>query len=338
MSKAEPQTRESELILCHEANIATLSSIVTGGNIPHAFLFSGQRGIGKSTAAYHFAKMILSVGRPADNPNEKAPVEAADLFGSPPVSTGNNNSEVIIKYVAEKVENRNHQDLFIVENKDEDRKNIPVEDIRDIGKFLSLTPAEGKYRVAIIDAIDDFSIGASNAILKILEEPTKNTVIIIICHSKINLLPTIKSRCMELKFAPLSKKDFILVLSELGYTEEKLEDVYELSSGSPGLALEILEKKVITLLERYKSIINSKTVNISEVITLAKEIKEKDAWKVFGELFLSYYSKIIRSKEISKVSIDSFNKVSDIIYFSEFKNMDIQDSLKYISYYINQNR
>lgn len=336
MTRVAPHSREKELIFCHDNNIQTLTDIIKSGNIPHAFLFSGQKGIGKSTAAYHFAKMLLSIDSGPQEQEAPGDLGEVDLFGSPQVTPPKaKDVEIINNNVAQKVSNRSHMDLFILENNKEDSKNISVDEIRDISRFLSLTPAESKYRVAVIDAIDDFSINASNAILKILEEPTKNTVLIIICHSKINLLPTIKSRCLELKFNTLKKKDFLIVLSDLGYSEKKLEDVYELSYGSPGLAFEILEKNVNELLDKYKKIIANKTVKISDVIALAKEIKDKDAWKIFGDLFLNYYSKVIRSEEITKKSLDKFNEISEIIYFSEVRNMDIQDSLKYITNHIN---
>lgn len=336
MSKSAPHTREKELLHCHADKLETLSNIVCGGNIPHAFLFSGTKGIGKSTAAYNFAKMVLSIGQQETTEQDTNAEAEIDLFGAPTPSPKKEENNVINKHVAEKVASGNHLDLLVLKTK-EDEKSISVDEVRDIGRFLSLTPAEGKYRVAIIDSIDDFTIQASNAILKILEEPTRNTVLIIICHSKLNLLPTIKSRCMELKYTPLSKKDFLLVLSDLGYTEKNLEDVYALSYGSPGLAFEILEKNVNTLLDKYKKIISNKTVNITEITSLAKEIKDKDAWKIFGSLFLNYYSNVIKSNPINKESLDNFDKISNVIYLSEARNMDIQDSLKFITNYIKSN-
>ena len=328
------KSRDKELVLCHESKIEFLSKIISGGKIPHAFLFSGPCGIGKATVAYQFAKMVLSIGVSQKNVVEEVAQEI-DLFGTPapknekPVS-------IIDNLVDDKVRNRAHLDLMVLEMTEESEgKNIGVDEIRNIGKFLSLTPAEGKYRVAVVDSIDDFNSNSSNAILKILEEPTHNTVLIIICHNKINLLPTIKSRCLEIKFTALSKKDFILVMSDLGYENESLEDIYNLSEGSPGLALEIIEKNVLETISRYQKTIKQKTVNISEVISIAKEIKEKDSWKMFSNLFLKNYSNEIRNKkDFTEKDFNKFNELNKIISFSEYRNMDIQDTLKKLTYQI----
>jgi len=188
--------------------------------------------------------------------------------------------------------------------------------------------------VVLIDSIDDFTPQASNAILKILEEPTKNTVLIILCHSKINLLPTIKSRCFEIKFSPLTKKEFLIAMSDLGY-EDNLDNIYEVSSGSPGIALGLLKNSTGELFERYRAVINKNPVNISEVISIAKEIKEKNSWKDFSGLLLSHYKKSLSSgNNLTERSIRKYDKISGIIFSAEMTNMDIQDSLKYITSYI----
>lgn len=335
INSSPKRSRDKELVLCHESKIDFLSKIISGGKIPHAFLFSGPCGIGKATVAYQFAKMVLSVGVSQKNVVEEVAQEI-DLFGAPATPTHNNSVCEIDKAVDEKVRSRTHLDMLVLEMTEESEgKNIGVDEIRNIGKFLSLTPAEGKYRVAIIDSIDDFNSNSSNAILKILEEPTHNTVLIIICHNKINLLPTIKSRCLEIKFTALSKKDFILVMSDLGYENESLEDIYNLSEGSPGLALEMIEKNALETVSKYQKIIKQKTINISEVISIAKEIKEKDSWKIFSNLFLKNYSNEIRTKkDITEKDFNKFNELNKIISFSEYRNMDIQDTLKKLTYQI----
>ncbi len=326
---------KKDLILCHGSKIEFLENIIEGGKIPHAFLFTGAKGIGKSAVANIFAKMLLSIG--STPPKQEEEPDSMDLFGDvlPKVEVKTSRINPI---VSDKVDNGNHLDLYLLNKpQDDDKKNIGIDEVRALGRFLSLTPGESIFRVALIDSIDDFNTNSANALLKILEEPTKNTILIIICHSKAGLLPTIKSRCHEINFKALNKEEFEKSFSKVGH--ENIEDIYELSDGSPGFALEIIDKKVNDTLDKYLNIIKKKIVNISEVTAIAKEIKDKGSWDIFGKLLLKNYSrKIINSG--NDVNIDDLNKYSElnkIIYFSSIRNMDIQDSLKLITYQINNN-
>jgi len=333
MSRSAEKARDEEIIFCHDNSINRLSSFIQSGNIPHAFLFSGTKGIGKSAVADKFAKMILSIGH--KEVRTTAEPEEIDLFGgiSAPIPS-KIPASLINKNISDKISRGNHLDILTLKLDGSDKKNISVDEVRDVAKFLSLTPSDGIYRVVMIDSIDDFTPQASNAILKILEEPTKNTVIIILCHSKINLLPTIKSRCFEIKFSPLTKKDFIITMSDLGY-EDGLDNIYEVSSGSPGIALGLLKNSMGELFERYRAVISKNPVNISEVIAIAKEIKEKNSWGDFSNLLLSHYKKALSSgKGITEKSLHKYDKMSDIVSSTERANMDIQDGLKYITSYI----
>ncbi len=321
MARALQNPREKEELLHHSENLALLEKIVRSGNIHHAFLFSGPKGIGKSTSAYVFARMLLSIGV------EKKDVNEVDLFG---------NSEpagIIDKSVSEKVAKAIHSDIYVLQRKDEDSKNISADEVRDLSKFLSLTPSEAKYRVAIIDAAGDLNITSANALLKNLEEPTKNTVLVIINHNGTTLLPTIRSRCLEIKFSPLSKKDFILLMSDLGHENESLEDIYDACEGSPGTAIEMITSGVYSTLDKFNKIVKAKSPNITEISSLAKEIKDKDSWKIFGNMFLKQYSQKIRSSPDEK-NISRFMEISRLITMSEFQNMDIQDTLKKLLSYL----
>lgn len=331
MAKSEskdisPHAREKEIILCHDDKIKFLKDTLQSGKIPHAFLFSGIKGIGKASVAYYFAKLILSIGM--ENHFDENPGEV-DLFGGEPVKK--NTGFEPNNYVSDKIKKGFHPDMLVLEKTDDDKKNISVDEAREIGKFLSLTPAESPYRVAIIDSIDDFNQSSANAILKILEEPNKNTVLILLCHNKINLLPTIKSRCSEIKFTPLTKKEFILILSELGHENEPLEEIYEMAEGSPGLALDIIKNNINDLVKRYNNILRSDVVEISEIQKISKELKDSESWKIFGNILLrSKINEISKDKNISKEKINKLEEMNRVIFFSEFKNMDIHDTLKEI--------
>ncbi len=314
-------------ISIHQPKISLFEKIISGGNIPHALLFSGLEGLGKKDVAIKFAEMILSIGRTVKAEN-KSEVEF-DLFGAPVNPEPQVNTSSIDPEVTAKIAAGTHMDLYLLEKKDEDKKNIGIDEVRAISRFLSLTPGESKFRVAIIDSIDDFNQNSANAILKILEEPTHNTILILLCHATANILPTIKSRCVEIKFAPLSKNDFLSFFNN----ENDLDDLYKLSGGSPGIAMEIIKTESLESLEKYQRILKEKVININEVISLTKEIKENKSWKIFGNLFLqSYMNDLKNTKDNSKLI--KLSEINKIIYSSDFQNMDIQDTLKDITYHI----
>ena len=111
-----------------------------------------------------------------------------------------------------------HADLKVLERgwaddkKTRMRGEIPVADVREVGGFLSLTPAEGGWRVVIVDAADEMNRSSANAILKVLEEPPRNALLLLLAHSPGRLLPTIRSRCRRLTLRPLADDQVELLL------------------------------------------------------------------------------------------------------------------------------
>src|SRR5207249_3413997 len=101
-----------------------------------------------------------------------------------------------------------HADLLTIERAYDPRRRrlrgeIVVGDTREIAAFLRLTPAEGGWRVVVVDGADEMNRNAANALLKILEEPPRRALLLLVAHSPGKLLPTIRSRCRRLPLAPL---------------------------------------------------------------------------------------------------------------------------------------
>src|SRR5690606_22739828 len=93
---------------------------------------------------------------------------------------------------------------------------ITVDEVRKAGKFLAQTSGTGNWRIVIIDPADDLNRNAANAILKILEEPPKRSLFLVLTHAPGKLLPTIRSRCLPLTLSPLSEQDLAAALDSLG--------------------------------------------------------------------------------------------------------------------------
>lgn len=218
MSELEP--RLSEKLFGHQEALAQMLGDWREGTLAHGWLISGARGTGKATLAYHFARAVLAGEEPEFlTPEHKVFRRVAAL---------------------------SHADLLVVEpkfdeKKDEKAREISVEQARGIGQFLSMTAGESEWRVVIIDAVDELNVAGANAILKILEEPPAQSVVLLISHNPGRLLPTIRSRCRSLRVKALDQKAFNAVLRqglpELGAEQQQM--LWQLSGGSPGVAMEL---------------------------------------------------------------------------------------------------
>jgi DNA polymerase-3 subunit delta' len=121
------------------------------------------------------------------------------------------------------------------------RREIVADDARAVGDFLHLTSSQGGWRVVIVDGADTLNPHAANSLLKILEEPPKNTVFLLASDNPARLLPTIRSRCRTLALKPLPKSVIVELLQRFrpGLSSEDQAALARLSEGSIGRALEL---------------------------------------------------------------------------------------------------
>jgi DNA polymerase III delta prime subunit len=151
----------------------------------------------------------------------------------------------------------NHPDILIIESKkDNIKKEITIEQIRELKNFVKLTPAQAQNKVIIIDAIDQLNINAANAVLKILEEPNQNIYFLLINHNSDIIMATIKSRCHKISLPRLSKKDFFDILNKNNIISEA-ELLYNIFSYKAGQAINFYRNQGLEMLE----IINEFLIN-----------------------------------------------------------------------------
>ena len=224
-----PLPRERAVLVGHGEAEQTLLSAFQSGRLPHAWLIGGPRGIGKATLAYRFARFLLNGGA------------EGGLFGGPTDLSVPAASPVVARVAAQA-----HPDLRVVERTANERTGklrteIVVDDVRDLSSFLRLTPSDGGWRVAIVDAADEMNRNAANALLKVLEEPPDRAILLLVSHAPGRLLPTIRSRCRKLALKPLPADQTDRLLAELqpGLAPEERTALAVLSDGSPGRALEL---------------------------------------------------------------------------------------------------
>jgi len=220
-----PEPRANPLLRGHAGPEATLARAARTGRMHHAWLLAGPQGIGKATLAYRFARRLLA-GLP----------EGDDLALDP--------SHPVFRRVAAGT----HADLLsIARAYDEKRKRlqgeIVVDAVRQISGFLRLTPAEGGWRVVVVDGAEEMNRHAANALLKVLEEPPPRALLLLACSAPGRLLPTIRSRCRRLRLSPLGEADMAdLLPTYLPEMEADARDrLVALAEGSPGRALTLAE-------------------------------------------------------------------------------------------------
>ena len=190
------------------------------------WILGGTRGIGKATAALYLASRLLSV---QDDPLFADTDAGADADA--PIGEAEESVCQLIRAGA-------HPDLKIIRLAEDDtRKNIPVDDIRAMRQFLSMTPSMGAWRVVVVDALDDLNINGANAMLKALEETPKNCMILLISHAPGRVLPTIRSRAQMMRLAPLEPADCHDIITQIDGDEaeaEILDLAVHLAEGAPG--------------------------------------------------------------------------------------------------------
>jgi DNA polymerase-3 subunit delta' len=135
------------------------------------------------------------------------------------------------------------------------KTQIAVEDVRKINGFMSLTPAEGGWRVVVVDGAEEMNAASANALLKILEEPPPRAILLLVCSAPGRLLPTIRSRCRRLRLGPLDDAAMATLLGQYlpGLDVDERGRLVTLAEGSPGRAVMLAEDeglKVALLVDR----------------------------------------------------------------------------------------
>jgi len=199
------------------------SAAIDSGSLHHGWIFAGPEGVGKARFAMLAARRLLAgPGQPDD-------------FAIPP---GDRTQQLI--------DAGSHPDLKVLQRLPRDEKkpeqglarSIRVDQVRELDHFLGVKATYSDRRVVVIDTADDLERpGASNALLKNLEEPPAGTVFLLVSHAPGRLLPTIRSRCRMLRFEPLDDAEMRAALVDAGVASNEIEELIRVGQGSPARAL-----------------------------------------------------------------------------------------------------
>ena len=241
--------KSSPFCLGHDHAEKLFIDLYKKNNLPHAMIFSGLEGIGKTTMAFRLTRFLLKHGKGGG-------AAAAGLFGEDLPQEITSMDVDADDPVFRRIVSGGHADLLHIHRlhdpkKDKQDANLKVETLRRIEPFLRKTSSEGGWRVVVVEDADTMNRNAQNAILKILEEPPANVLIILITHRPGMLIPTIHSRARMVPFLPLNVDIMDDLLHKQGYSvsTEDMETLCALSEGSVGAALKYLENDGLDMLK-----------------------------------------------------------------------------------------
>lgn len=279
-------------VIGHKQILDYFDKVVENDNLSHAYIFSGPEHLGKKLVAEVISAKVLGV----------------------------ENDKLIT-----------HPDYLLVEQDinfktDKLKKNIDVDQIRDVRTFLTQTGFLGGYKIVIIDNAERLNNSSANVILKTLEEPKGKTVLFLITRNYDLLLPTIKSRCQLINFSTVNKE---IIKNNIKYNDEVLiDEMVRLSGGLPGMVqnwIQDLESyneykkeviRFITLfhrpfyekLEKIEDIFGDKEDHIA---AREKLIKRLNIWQSVLRGFVHSNNGLIETKLKLKISDSIILKIID---------------------------
>lgn len=289
----------------HKNSIEQINTALKNNKTPHALLFSGPEGIGKRTVAQALASSLITKSGSIEN------------------------SEEIINLIKA----GNHPDLHFV-YKQEDKKDLSVDIIREVCSKIKLKPYYPSCSVAIIDNAQSMNLSAFNALLMTLEEPCNDSYIILISHQAQRIPETILSRCQNVFFSELNEDEITSILSRKFELDSKASNALlkicpgslanlELREFIHPSTLEVTKGKALsehleTLVAFSKNI--SKEINafiekslinqasIQDAIVLATKLKEQENTKLLWQVINNTFRETLLNKSSTQA-----NKLADLI-------------------------
>jgi DNA polymerase-3 subunit delta' len=235
-----PHPRQTTSLVGHSDGEQLLLDSYRSGRMPHAWLIGGPHGIGKATLAYRLARFVLAHPDPmsAEAVNAKTLAVESD------------------HPAARRIANESHPDVLALERtlneKGKLRQDIAVDDVRRAVPFFGSTAGEGGWRIAVIDAVDELNPSGANALLKILEEPPRRSLLLLVSHAPGRVIPTIRSRTRRLLLRPLAENEVVQAVAAAldRPPDAQIMEAAAAADGSVARALSFLDGPMLALRQK----------------------------------------------------------------------------------------
>ena len=299
-------------ILGHEKPLNTINAYIEGSCFSGGYIFSGPEGIGKKTVAKIIAQKLNCTAQ-----SEKPCGSCSSCL---------------------KIEKLQHPDLHIIES---DASQIKIEDIRNLQREASFRPYEGLMKVFIIDDAHRLNSESANSLLKILEEPPRKSLIILITHKPQNIFKTILSRCKVIRFSPLAItrledvliKDYLIERSAAHFLSFYAE-------GRLGLALRLKDTKIFEEKNKiFDSFMHSAKPLDRNLATQNKE-QLRSYLNILASCFRDIYLLKAGISDKELIHLDRRNDLLKLVHEFSFRQLDsiltvISESVLYLENNIN---
>jgi DNA polymerase-3 subunit delta' len=303
------------MIFGHSEAVEQFRKAWDSRSLHHAWLLAGPRGVGKAHFARAAARRILAEA-------------AGPTFDASDLETPQDHP------IAKLIAAGSHPDMRWLERLENEKtgninRNIKVDQVRELGEFMALSPALSDWRLAVIDSIDELEPSAANALLKMLEEPPPNTLFLLVSHAPGRLLPTIRSRCRRLQFHRLADDAMTSVL------EEQLPDVngaerqrlVSLAHGSVGRALAFASLELGPLEEDAIQILRHGDADNSRRSALAGQLARKaaaDRYAAFLDFLPSLVAKETRTlpEPQRERALDAYQRIRELTAIAPRLSLD----------------
>lgn len=290
------------MILGHRNQIKFLEENILNNKISHAYLFEGTQMLGKKKIAIEFIKA---------------------LFCSQKKIGGCNNCKSCLD-----IELRNHPNVIFIENEEE----ISISSIRSLRNILNLK--SNFYKVVILDNAHNLNLEASNAFLKLLEEPKGDVVFILITDKPDLLLKTILSRLQRLKFFPVKNtelREFLddkIKSNQLKFLNSKdLEDILFIVNGRPGVLFRFIENPQLLnqTKETVANFIEFLKADTFDRFKIIENYSQRDLSEVLNIWFLLFHHLLVRQIDIENLNFNFFNQ-----NYKELLNINLIPATKFL--------
>lgn len=288
-------------LIGHEWAVQMLKKQINSGGIRQAYLITGPKGIGRRTLALKFVQALNC--RDIDPDGEPCfKCRTCDLIGR-----------------------EKHSDVAVVRTEAGGRI-LKVDQIRELGRFLSLTPYETRFKIALLINFEEANDSASNAFLKTLEEPPEKSIIIITAETPESLLPTIISRCEVIMLRPLAADSLYEQLQRVsGRSDVDFKLLAHLSDGCPGVALNMMNDPDLVAVRKnwLDEHIRLLAVDRIDRFTFADGLSNKTA--PVSEIlatWLSLWRDVLLRSSGSQVPLSNIDRIDEIVSISNQFDID----------------